>query len=334
MSLTVADALAEIDKIAPFTYAFESDRVGLQVGDPSDPVGKIGVSLDSSEGVIEWAIRSKVDLLVCHHPLIWEPMKTLTPLHRVGKLVGMLQRHGIGLIVTHTNWDCARGGINDVLAEKLGLLDIRTFGGSQGVAQVQLIVHAGIEFEPILTSQFHAEVFQIMHQESRIRLEVTVPQSDLSDALQRVQSVVPTGLEFQVSKLLDKPGAAIGRIGRLPDPLSASEFQHHADHALAVRSQAWLPQSLALIEWVGLVGGGAPREWRSAQAAGASAVLTGEIPQSDALEGIEAGLMMVAAGHYHTENPGMVRMCELLGARLRVEAAFFEPESGAFGRPI
>ena len=82
------------------------------------------VSLDITEAVVEEAAEMKADLIVAHHPVMnctWHPVQTLRADDRQGRILTGLIRHNIAAICMHTNLDAADGGINDILAEKLGL---------------------------------------------------------------------------------------------------------------------------------------------------------------------------------------------------------------------
>lgn len=121
---TVNDILSFIESIAPPYMKEEWDKVGLLCGDPDQPVTKILVALDPFEYVCDEAIRIGADLVVTHHALIFQPMAAVTTQNALGRSVIKLSRNGISAINAHTNYDCAPGGINDVLAEMLELQGI------------------------------------------------------------------------------------------------------------------------------------------------------------------------------------------------------------------
>ena len=109
---------------APKDLAESWDNVGLLVGDPCATVQRILVSLDITEAVVEEAAEMQADLIVAHHPVMnctWHPVQTLRTDDRQGRILTGLIRHNIAAICMHTNLDAADGGINDILAEKLGL---------------------------------------------------------------------------------------------------------------------------------------------------------------------------------------------------------------------
>ncbi|MBQ8237628.1 MAG: Nif3-like dinuclear metal center hexameric protein [Oscillospiraceae bacterium] len=122
---TVADILHFIESIAPPHMAAEWDNVGLLCGRKDKAVRKILVALDPFRTVIDEAIALGADLIVTHHPLIFRsPLMAVNEDTEAGRCVLALIEHGIAAINAHTNLDMAPGGVNDVLAQTLGLTDI------------------------------------------------------------------------------------------------------------------------------------------------------------------------------------------------------------------
>ena len=121
---TVADILKFIETIAPRSMKEHWDNVGLLCGSAGQQVSKILVALDPFESVCREASEAGADLLVTHHPLIFQAPKAVTDDDEVGRAIMHLIRSGISAINAHTNLDCAPGGVNDVLAATLGLTDI------------------------------------------------------------------------------------------------------------------------------------------------------------------------------------------------------------------
>ena len=118
---TVNDILAYIESIAP-RYMKESwDNVGLLCGSKTAPVTKVLVALDPFEHVCKEAAAWGAELIVTHHPIIFQPMKSVTDETSIGRGIMELIRNGISAINAHTNLDQTPGGVNDVLAQTLGL---------------------------------------------------------------------------------------------------------------------------------------------------------------------------------------------------------------------
>ena len=122
---TVADILKFIEGIAPPYMAEGWDNCGLLCGRKDREVKKILVALDPFRTVIDEAIALKADLIVTHHPLIFrDKLMAVNEDTEAGRCVLELIEHGIAAINAHTNLDMAPGGVNEVLAKTLGLMNM------------------------------------------------------------------------------------------------------------------------------------------------------------------------------------------------------------------
>ena len=142
---TVSDILKFIDSIAPPCMKESWDNVGLLCGSGQTEVTKILVALDPFEHVCREAAEVEAQLIVTHHPLIFQPAKSITDETSIGRSILTLCRHGISAINAHTNLDMAPGGINDILAAKLGLENVQVLnpGGTDGEGRPYGLLHAG-----------------------------------------------------------------------------------------------------------------------------------------------------------------------------------------------
>lgn len=125
MSAKLSDIIQILDNIAPPFLAEEWDNIGLQLGDPTWSVQHIWIALDPSLRVVETACRRDVDLLITHHPLIFKPLKSINFHTPVGSIIDLATQHRLAIFAAHTNLDSAKGGINDILAHRIGLGNLK-----------------------------------------------------------------------------------------------------------------------------------------------------------------------------------------------------------------
>jgi dinuclear metal center YbgI/SA1388 family protein len=125
MAHTLSDIMGILDTLAPPSLAEEWDNCGLQLGDPGWPVKKIWVALDPIMQVVEAACAQDVDLLITHHPLIFKPLRALEFHTPLGAVLNMATRQNLAIFTVHTNLDSAPGGLNDILAQRIGLRDLK-----------------------------------------------------------------------------------------------------------------------------------------------------------------------------------------------------------------
>lgn len=121
-----------MEKTAPIELAEEWDNVGLLVGSRESIVKKIMVSLDITAASVKEAASKKADMIITHHPVIFKGLKSLTQDDAKGRLLYELVRNGISVYSAHTNLDFAESGVNDCLAEILGLKEFETLGKGPG----------------------------------------------------------------------------------------------------------------------------------------------------------------------------------------------------------
>lgn len=126
--MRVTAVLEELEKKVPRTLAEEWDNVGLIAGNPEIEVRRAMTALDCTQEVIAAAQKSGCELILTHHPLYITPPRQINggcvPSRR---MIRLLEAH-IAHIALHTNADAAEGGVNDLLAERLELTDVRPLG--------------------------------------------------------------------------------------------------------------------------------------------------------------------------------------------------------------
>lgn len=362
----VRDILRSLDQIAPPRLAFAFDKVGLQVGSPSQQVDRAIVALDPSLGAIRFAKESGAQLLIAHHPVIWEPLADIRSDGYQGQRVVELVRSGISFAAAHTNWDCARNGVNDILAEVLELTGVREFGSGNPSPRMKLVTFVPEASLEVLLDDlskagageignysrcaFYSEGVGTFHgddsthpaigdagqteQLKEFRLEMILPadaRRAVEAALREVHPYEQPAYDF--IPLTSGEDHRIGRMGEVPT-MSLRDFVLQVDERLETRSMVWGDPGTE-ISFAAVCGGSADDEWRAAQDAGADVLVTGEVKHHVALEAAESGFAIVAAGHYATENPAAVGLALRLKAAVPdVEWTIYEPRAGHSGRPL
>ena len=123
--MTVKELLKTLDGIAAFGLAEQWDNVGLMLGEPNKSIRSILVALDPTEDVLAEAQEIGADCIITHHPLIFHALKAIYTDQPMGRFLRRALENEITVIGCHTNLDQAAGGVNDVLADSLGLQDSR-----------------------------------------------------------------------------------------------------------------------------------------------------------------------------------------------------------------
>lgn len=119
--MKIKDIYNYLDSIAPFDSAAEWDNCGLEVGLLESDVSRVVIALDVTDDVIDFAVEQGAQLVLTHHPLLFAPVAQI----EANSLVYKAVRSGVTFIAAHTNLDKAAGGVNDCLAQKVGISNLR-----------------------------------------------------------------------------------------------------------------------------------------------------------------------------------------------------------------
>lgn len=115
--VTVKDISDYINSFAPYSTQCEWDNCGILVGDKNKKIKKIGFVLDLTDESLSDAVKNSVDLIITHHPVIFKAQKSFLK----GNIAFDAASKGITVLSAHTCFDCAEGGVNDVLCNLLGI---------------------------------------------------------------------------------------------------------------------------------------------------------------------------------------------------------------------
>ena len=110
-----------IETLAPLNYQESYDNAGLIVGDNNMEVSGVLIALDSTEEVIQEAIKKECNLVIAHHPIVFGGLKKLTGKTYVERTVIMAVKNDIAIYAAHTNLDSVIGGVNTKIADLLKL---------------------------------------------------------------------------------------------------------------------------------------------------------------------------------------------------------------------
>lgn len=124
MTITVADIMHIMEDLAPLKLADSWDNPGLQVGHDVWPVNKLMVALDPTPEVINDAVDKGMDMLITHHPLIFNPIKSVDLGTPIGNSIHVAVQNRLAIYSAHTNLDSVKDGLNDMLVSRIGLIDV------------------------------------------------------------------------------------------------------------------------------------------------------------------------------------------------------------------
>lgn len=331
----IQDLIGLVHKLYSPELAEDWDNVGLQVGDPGASLERVMVALDPSLSAIQAARDAGAQALVTHHPLLFRPIKRLTPEDAVGQALWTAVRDGVAIISAHTNLDCAADGLNSWLATRLGVqqsLPLKSVPGDY--LKLVVFVPSGHE-ENVAEALFSAGAGQIgsygecsfrsrgegtfrpgpgttpfigavgqREQLEEVRLETIVPKRKLVRVLEKLQKAHPyEEIAYDLVPLQNQvPGAGLGRIGRLQQKLTLDAFAATVKETLDCDHLRLIGPASRTIDKVALCGGSGAGLLHTAHRQGADVLVTGDVKYHDARQAEELGIALIDAGHFATEK--------------------------------
>ena len=345
--ITVATVIEYLEQLAPAELAADWDNVGLLLGDRTAEVRQVMTCLTVTPESAAEAVESGVQLIVTHHPVLFRAARRLTADTPEGRVLLGLTRAGVAVYSPHTAFDNARGGINEMLAHRLGLSAVAPLRRRPGPRQCKVVVFVpDTDLARVMDALFAAGAGQIgQYSQCSFRLEgtgtffgsestsPTVGQKGRREEVREwrleavcaepdVERVVAAMRQahsyeepaYDVYPLRPAPSPlGEGRIGRLPRPTPLAELAQAVKAALNAGPVAMVGEPGRVVERVAVACGAGGEFLADAVRAGADALLTGEARFHDYLAAQAQGLALVLPGHYATERGGV----EELAARLQ-----------------
>ncbi|MBF0474988.1 MAG: Nif3-like dinuclear metal center hexameric protein [Deltaproteobacteria bacterium] len=342
-----------LEEIAPARLAETWDQVGLQVGDPNAPITTVAVALDPLPEVIYAAGEAGAGLLVTHHPLIFRPISSITPSTKTGQAIFAAIKSHVAVFAAHTNLDKAMGGVNDALAQTIGLTELEPLVPGAPEEMLKLTVFVPVGYEPVIrqalcrgavgrlgaydecsfqsrgwgsfrpgpnTSPFSGHKGQL-NLEAETRLEVLLPKTELFAALTRLHDVHPyEEPAYDVYPLVTAAsGLGLGRVGRLSDIISLREFCLLLKERLSIRGMRVVGDLNASIGRVAVCGGSGGDLIAQARRCGADVLVTGDVNYHTALECGDGDPAVVDVGHFSSEVVMVAALAKMLADRCERE---------------
>ncbi|MDY0384569.1 Nif3-like dinuclear metal center hexameric protein [Trichlorobacter sp.] len=345
----ISDIVGIIGKKYPFGLAEEWDNVGLQLGDPAGAVERVMVALDPLPEVLDQALSRNCQLLITHHPLIFKPLRQITTGSITGKLVLQAASHGLALVAMHTNYDIADGGLNDLLAERLGLQQLRPLTVTDQQQLVKLVVfvpEGALEavrqamfaegcalgnyrdcsftttgegtFTPLPGAEPAIGAVGRLERVAECRLELLVQRDRLAKAMQTLLKVHPyEEPAFDCYPLLNQGHAqGLGRIGVLETPSTLAAYSDQVRERLQSGPVRLVGDPSRLVRSVALCSGSGASLLKDAVRAGADLLVTGDVKYHEAREAEASGIALLDVGHFASEQLMVVAVQQFLQTTL------------------
>ena len=342
-----------IERKAPKGLALNWDNVGLLIGDSAKEVKRILLTIDITKDVIAEAKREKAELILSYHPVIWDGLKKVTA-GGEGSVVYELVRSGISVYSIHTAFDIAAGGVNDLLAEVVGIKDgepIGDFVSGPSGEQYKLVVfvplkdvnrvadtiyeagagaigkysHCGFQTEGVGTFLPLEEAKPAIGKRGKlervdeVKLESAVPADKVGVVVAAMRMAHPyEEVAFDVFRHYDFEGRwGLGRIGKLSKPTSMEEIAAKVKRATGAKAIGFIGKERGVVRKAAVCAGSCGKIVNQVIAAGCDLYVTGELKHHHALAAQEGGLSCMCLSHTVSERFALKNLAKRLQKELK-----------------
>lgn len=339
MHTTVTDIMAALDAWAPQGQKADFDRVGLQVGRPNCAVGSVLVALDLTAQVIDEAAELGVEMIVTHHPLLFQPLARLTDDDPVGSLAMRLAEACISYAAIHTNLDAAWDGVSFALADQLGLTNRRLLAPLDDIMRKVVVFVPADSAEAVRSAMSEAGAGQIgaysgcsfssegtgrftpgagadptvgaaggpEEAVAEVRMEAVAPSWAVGNVIRAIRSAHPYEEPATDVYAVHQPAtrSGYGVVGELDQPEPLNAFLRRVASKLGADSLRYVGADDQTIKTVAVCGGSGMSFMKDALRSGADAFVTADITYHRFFEALdtdgEPTMALIDAGHYETE---------------------------------
>ncbi|MFA1820433.1 Nif3-like dinuclear metal center hexameric protein [Virgibacillus oceani] len=321
-----------MEKLAPNTFAYDWDNVGLQIGSYNQDVKRVMVTLDVLESVVDEAIDQDVELIISHHPLLFQSMKQIDTDTPKGRMLQKLIQHNITVYSSHTNLDIAYGGVNDILCEKIGIENTKNLVQTKKEKLYKVVIYVPESHRKDVMNAINNTgaghignyshcTFQTKGQGTFKPLEGTSPYIGKQGELEfvdevKIESIAEEGILNKVVKSMvdahpyeevaydifpmanEGQDYGLGRIGTLQKKINVKDLCNHMKEVLKLKSVRVTGDLDKEVKRIAVLGGSGEKYWSRAKQKGADVYITGDMTFHAAQEAWQHGLVVIDPGHY------------------------------------
>jgi len=353
MRINSRKVIKTLESFAPERYAQDWDNVGFQIGDINSKIEKIMVTLDITKEVLIEAVENNVDLIITHHPLIFNPIKKIVSHNPVSNLIMDLITNKINVIVAHTNLDSSNIGVNMYLSKLLNLNRVTNLSDAYYKKYFKFIVfvpkdfsgkvltelenaNAGIignysgctfntegygTFRPLENSNPYVGQKNELHKESEIKIETIVEEKNLENVINKIMKIHPYETPaydiIPLENSIDNPN--MGLVGYLENAMDIVEFSKTLKDVLKASNIKLVKANERKIHKIALCTGASSEFIDTANSKDCDLFITGDLKYHEAQHAKQIGLNVIDAGHYETENIYIEEFARILREKFEEE---------------
>jgi dinuclear metal center YbgI/SA1388 family protein len=323
-----------LDSAIPLSFQEEYDNSGLQVGDPDMEISSALLTIDITEEVLDEAIKKGCDLIISHHPLIFNGIKKITGRTITERMVYRAIKADIAIYSAHTNLDAVDFGVSRKMAFKLNLSNVKVLAPLKNRLMKLVTFIPDSHLEKVRTALFDAGAGVVgnydqcgftvsgrgsfragenadpyvgekgkLHSENEIRLETVLFSHLKARVIKALLAAHPyEEVAFDLYPLEnDNIETGMGCTGEFDQPLTEGDFLKLVSSVFGADGLRHSKLTGRPVKFVALCGGSGASLISNATGAGADAFVTGDIKYHNFLDA-ENQILLVDTGHYESEK--------------------------------
>lgn len=332
--MQVADIIEYINSLVPIALQEEYDNSGLICGNSKQNTTSVLISLDCTEEIVDEAIHLGSKLIISHHPILFKPIKSLTGKNYIEKTIIKAIKNDICIFSVHTNLDNLNTGVNCLIAQKIGLKNLKILAPKSGLLNKIVVFCPHQDAEKVKNAMFEAGAgkignysecsFNLMgegtfraneqanpyvgdkntrHTEPETRIELICPVYKTEIVINKMLQAHPyEEVAYDVYPLLNSwDNAGSGMIGELPEASTEREFLSRLKkifNAPVIKHTALLNKPITK---VALCGGSGSFLLKNALSAGADVYVSADFKYHEFFDA-EDRILIADIGHYESEQ--------------------------------
>ncbi|MEZ4983000.1 MAG: Nif3-like dinuclear metal center hexameric protein [Saprospiraceae bacterium] len=303
--MIINDIIKELEKVAPPALQESYDNAGLIVGDKNADCKGAVLCLDSTEDVIEEAIKNGCNLVIAHHPIVFKGLKRFTGKNYVERTVMKAIKNDIAIYAIHTNLDnVLENGVNAKIAERLGLVNTRILSNKSGLkkAEVSCMSHDSSYIEEAMRG-LGADLVSHSENEAKAQMNFTYPfhlQSQVNAVL--AHYLADNNGTFLISTIENsETGIGSGLFGELKEPMETISFLKFLKNQMEAGVVKYTRPIHKEIRKVALCGGSGGFLLGAAKASGADVFITADYKYHEYFDA-DGDIIIADIGHYESEH--------------------------------
>ncbi|EDP95589.1 Nif3-like dinuclear metal center hexameric protein [Kordia algicida OT-1] len=346
--MIVQDIISHIEELCPLAYAEDFDNVGLLVGDHTQKVSGVLISLDTLENVVDEAIEKKCNMIVSFHPIIFSGLKKITGKTYVERVVLKAIKHDIAIYAMHTALDNSWNGVSDRICDELGLTNKSILIPQKGTIKKLVTFVPKKDAEKLREALFAVDAGNIgnysncsfntegigsfqgneasnptvgekgkTHYENEIQIGITFAKHLEGKIIRTLHQNHPyEEVAYEITTLENtNQHIGMGMVGSFKQPINEMHFMTLLKTKMKVPVVRHSALSGKMIQKVAVLGGSGSFAISAAKRAGADAYVTADLKYHDFYQA-ENQIILADIGHYESEQYTKILLFEYLTKKI------------------